>query len=122
MIFNQLGNNVIKILLFIWFVCNNIITFVEEKQRDMKVQKFFHRGTEINKIAFSEIEYDLEDKGIDVMKAFMLMADENENVYVSNGFLRGLGAASENEDGEWHHYFKKDEDGSFEAFKFKFND
>ena len=77
------------------------------KTKMMKTQKIFYKSTEINKIAFSEIESYLEEKGHDVMKAFMLLADENEFVYVSNGFVRGL-TRTENEAGEYHHYFIKD--------------
>lgn len=85
----------------------------------MKIQKYNIRGTEMNKIQFSEIEFDLEAKGINVNEAFDLMADEKEFVYVSNGFLRGL-SASENDIGEWHHYFKKEADGNFVAGKLNF--
>ncbi len=78
------------------------------------------RGTRMNKIQFSEIESFLEEKGLNVNESFDLLADEKEFVYVSNGFVEGLNK-SENEPGEWHHFFKKDIDGSFEAGKFKFN-
>jgi hypothetical protein len=84
----------------------------------MKIRKFFHRGTEMNKIAFSEIEDYLLEKGIDADEAFALMADEHEVVYVSNGFVRGL-LSDECESGEWHHYFKK-EDNHFVACKLQF--
>lgn len=83
----------------------------------MKTFKFNHRGTEINKIQFSEIEMYLEEKGINVHDAFDLMADEKEFVYVSNGFVRCL--FNENEIGEWHHFFVKE--NGFEALKLKFN-
>lgn len=86
----------------------------------MKVQTFTHRGSQINKIPFSEIEYDLQDKGFNTNELFCKMADENEFIYVSNGFLRGLNE-DVNQDGEWHHYFKKDSDGDFYAEKLKFN-
>ena len=85
----------------------------------MKTFKFFHRGSEINKIQFSEIEDLLLEKGFNIDDLFEIMADEDENIFVSNGFLRGLNA-SENEEGEYHHYFKKDKYGSFDAFKLNF--
>jgi len=81
--------------------------------------KFNHRGTEINKIAFSEIESYLEEKGINVDQAFFMLADEKEFIYVSNGFVSGL-TKDENESGEWHHFFVK-EGNTFEAKKFQFN-
>ena len=84
----------------------------------MKKQTIYNRGTEINKINFSEIEDKLEEKGFNIMSVFNLIADENENIYVSNGFVRGL--LNENEPSEWHHYFVKQEDGSFEAEKMYF--
>jgi hypothetical protein len=83
----------------------------------MNIQKFFIAGTEMNKMQFSEIESYLEDKGINVMEAFSMLADEKEMIYVSNGFVSGL--KSDNEIGEWHHFFKK-EGGHFIAGKFKF--
>ena len=86
----------------------------------MNTQSLYIRGTQINKIAFSEIADLLEDKGINVNEAFELLSDINEMIYVSNGFISGL-TTQENEQGEWHHYFKKSEDGSFEAGKMKFN-
>lgn len=87
----------------------------------MKIEKYNIRGTEMNKIAFSEIEFDLEAKGLDIDEAFELLADEKtEHVYVSNGFVRGLNAEV-NEEGEWHHFFKKGEDGNFTAGKMQFN-
>lgn len=73
----------------------------------------------MNKLQFSEIESYLEDKGMSVNAAFEMLADEKEYVYVSNGFISGL-RSKENEAGEWHHYFKKDEDGDFVAGKMKF--
>lgn len=91
---------------------------LRRKQKDMATQTFFHRGTEVNKIAFSDIEDDLEEKGFNVDECFSLMADEKEFVYVSNGFLRGL-RSDVNDAGEWHHYFKR-EDGDFSAFKLQF--
>jgi hypothetical protein len=86
----------------------------------MKTQKLNIRGTEINKISFSEIELSLEEKGLNVDHIFVLLADQSEFVYVSNGFLRGLNS-TENEVGEWHHYFTKDIDGHFIAGKLNFN-
>ena len=86
----------------------------------MKLNKYNIRGTEMNKMQFSEIEYYLEEKGLNVMEVFAQIADENEFIYVSNGFVRGL-TTNENEIGEWHHYFKKEADGSFTAGKLKFN-
>lgn len=86
----------------------------------MKTQKFNIRGTEMNKVQFNEIEDYLSAKGIDCNEAFNILADESEYVYVSNGFINGL-LASENEPGEWHHFFRKDIKGNFEASKLKFN-
>lgn len=86
----------------------------------MKAVKLQIRGTEMNKIAFAEIEPYLEEKGMNVDAIFSTIADSSEFVYVSNGFVRGL-KASENNEGEWHHYFKKDTDGTFSAGKLKFN-
>lgn len=85
----------------------------------MKTEKYNIRGTEMNRIQFSEIEDLLSDKGINVNKAFELMADDREFVYVSNGFVRGLNSEI-NESGEWHHFFVKD-GNTFEAKKFQFN-
>lgn len=86
----------------------------------MKIQKYNIRGTEMNKIQFSEIESYLEDKRIDVDSAFATLADDKEYVFVSNGFVRGL-RAEINDPGEWHHFFKKGADGGFYAGKFYFN-
>ena len=86
----------------------------------MDIYKFNHRGTEINKIQFSEIEHELEQKGFDVDFVFDLIADRNEYVFVSNGFIRGL-LSEKNEKGEWHHFFKKCDDGDFTAEKLSFN-
>jgi len=85
----------------------------------MHLQKYNIRGTEINKIQFSEIESYLEEKGFNINSVFDMIADEKENVYVSNGFVKGL-TAEVNEDGEWHHFFKKDIDGHFIAGKLQF--
>ena len=86
----------------------------------MKIQKINIRGTEVNKISFLDIEFSLEEKGLNVELIFSQIADQNEFVYVSNGFLRGLNS-NENEVGEWHHYFTKDTDGHFIAGKINFN-
>ena len=86
----------------------------------MNAQKYNIRGTEMNKMPFSEIESYLEEKCLDVMSIFMQIADDNEYVYVSNGFVRGL-REENNEVGEWHHYFKKESDGNFIAGKLNFN-
>lgn len=72
----------------------------------MEMQKYNIRGTEINKIQFSEIESYLEDKGININATFDMISDEKEFVYVSNGFVKGL-TAEVTESGEWHHFFKK---------------
>lgn len=85
----------------------------------MKTLKFNIRGTEINKLQFSEIESYLEEKGFDVNYVYEKIADENEFIYVSNGFLQGL-KAEKNEIGEWHHFFKKESDGHFVAGKLNF--
>jgi hypothetical protein len=86
----------------------------------MNAQKYNIRGTEINKIQFSEIESYLEDKGLNVNKIFEQIADEKEYVYVSNGFVKGL-LNETNEIGEWHHFFKKDLDSDFVSGKLQFN-
>jgi|DEB19_MinimDraft_2_1074335.scaffolds.fasta_scaffold63638_1 hypothetical protein len=86
----------------------------------MKALKYNIRGTEINKIQFSEIESYLEEKGLNSDAVFAMIADENEFIYVSNGFVKGL-QKEENEAGEWHHFFKKDIDGDFIAGKMNFN-
>ena len=85
----------------------------------MKILNFYHRGTQIVKIQFSEIESYLEEKGIDVNNAFSILADENENIYVSYGFYLGL-LNNVNSENEWHHYFKKN-GNEFIAGKFQFN-
>lgn len=86
----------------------------------MNALKYNIRGTEMNKLPFAEIEPYLQEKGLDVMSIFYQMADEREFVYVSNGFMRGL-RAEQNEVGEWHHYFKKESDKNFTAYKLNFN-
>jgi hypothetical protein len=86
----------------------------------INLQKYFVKGTTINKIPFSEIEPYLEEKGFNINQVFLKMADDKEFVYVSNGFIQGL-KADTNENGEWHHYFKKDDDGFFTAHKLFFN-
>jgi hypothetical protein len=68
------------------------------KSDNMKTQKLNIRGTEVNKIQFSDIEFSLEEKGLNVNFIFSLIADENEFVYVSNGFLRAINS-TENEIG-----------------------
>ena len=85
----------------------------------MNITKLHIRGSEINKLQFSEIESYIEEKGLNVNAIFQMIADESEMVYVSNGFLRGL-MRDENEVGEWHHFFKKDIDGHFIAGKLQF--
>ena len=69
---------------------------------------------------FSEIESYLEEKGLNTNNIFSQIADDNEYIYVSNGFVRGL-LSPENEIGEWHHFFKKENDGNFVAGKLQFN-
>jgi hypothetical protein len=86
----------------------------------MNAQKYNIRGTEMNKIQFSEIESYLEDKELNVNEIFEQIADEKEYVYVSNGFVKGL-LNENNEVGEWHHFFKKDLDGDFVAGKLQFS-
>jgi hypothetical protein len=49
----------------------------------------------------------------------MLLADESEYVYVSNGFITGL-KNNQNSENEWHHFFTK-EGKDFTANKFQFN-
>lgn len=85
------------------------------KLKVMKVQKIFHRGTEINKMQFSEAEHSLECMGIDLNEAFDKMADEKEYIYISNGFLASL-KREVVEQGEWHHFFFGND---FKASKFK---
>jgi hypothetical protein len=83
----------------------------------MKIEKYNIRGTEMNRIQFSEIEIYLEEKGHNINVAFEMLADEKEFVYVSNGFVNGL--LNENTPGEWHHYFQK-EGNNFNAGKYNF--
>ena len=90
-----------------------------QNNNNMNAQKYNIRGTEMNKMPFSEIESYLEEKGLDVMAIFMQIADDSEFVYVSNGFVSGL-RADQNEVGEWHHFFKKESDGNFTAGKLNF--
>lgn len=85
----------------------------------MKLSKYNIRGTEMNKMQFSEIVDYLEEKGLNVNEVFAMIADSNEFIYVSNGFIRGL-TTSVNETGEWHHFFKKEGDGNFVAGKMNF--
>lgn len=85
----------------------------------MKTQKFFVRGSEFNKLQFSEIESYLEAKGINVNAIFSQIADDNEFIYISNGFVNSL-LKNENSQEEWHHYFTKNSDGTFEAGKLIF--
>jgi len=85
----------------------------------MKTETYNIRGTRMNKMQFSEIVSYLEDKGLSIDAIFDTIADEKEFIYVSDGFVKGL--LNENEIGEWHHYFKKLEDGNFEAGKLKFS-
>lgn len=83
--------------------------------------KFTYRGTEINKIDINSIESLLENKGININEAYSLMGDgQSDFIYVSNGFLRGLNDL-DTQPKEWHHYFKKNNDDSFEAFKLNFD-
>jgi hypothetical protein len=88
----------------------------------MEKQSIYYKGTEINKISLCDFDViiKLEEKGFNVMDVMMLIADDNNNAYVSNGFIRGL-MLDENEPNEWHHYFVKHEDGSFEAEKMYFD-
>ena len=99
-----------------------MILFVQNLNRvylsGMKAQVINYRGTTINAIWFSDMEAALEAKGFDINTIFSLIADEKEKCYVSNGFIRGL--HSDNEIGEWHHYFVKEADGTFEARKLQF--
>lgn len=85
----------------------------------MQIIKLNIRGTEMNKVDFSDIEEMLENKGINILEANALMADDNDKVFVSNGFLSGLKNET-TEVNEWHHYFVKQEDGTFEASKLNF--
>lgn len=85
----------------------------------MKIQKYNIRGTEMNKMQFSEIEEILIEKHFNVQEVFEKIADQNEFIYVSNGFVKGL-TSEINEIGEWHHFFKKETDGTFTAGKLSF--
>ena len=85
----------------------------------MKTQLLFSRGSRINKVQWSlDLEDILTEIGFDVNYLFNEMADENEYIYVSNGFLNRIN--KEYEDGEWHHFFKKDSFGTFDAFRLSF--
>jgi hypothetical protein len=85
----------------------------------MKIQKLNIRGSVFNKVQFSEICDDLEDLGFDVDSVFNLICDDKEFCYVSNGFLNALRTPIQ--EGEWHHFFKKEDDGSFVAGKLNFD-
>ena len=73
----------------------------------------------MNKMQFSEIEEILIEKKFNVQEVFEKIADQNEFIYVSNGFIKGL-TSEANEFGEWHHFFKKENDGTFVAGKLQF--
>lgn len=91
------------------------------QKETMNIQKIHNRGTEINKINFYDLEEFLEEKGI-YDKAFEnLLNEKNDFVYISNGFLYSLRSTEDVQPNEWHHYFKKDESGFFEAFKLMFD-
>ena len=85
----------------------------------MKAEKIYYRGTEINKINFYDLEDLLEEKGLYKKVFNNCLNEENDCVYVSNGFLLGLNQ-EEIAHHEWHHYFIKNEDGSFECEKLQF--
>lgn len=78
-------------------------------------QTINYRGTSINKVHISDVQDELENKGLNINELF---GEEDDYCYVSCGFMRGL-CASENTPGEWHHYFKKD-GADFSAFKMNF--
>lgn len=85
-------------------------------------KSIYNRGTEINKVYFYDVEDLFENLSIDSNQVYNLLADENEFIYISNGFCNALKNSSEDiQNGEWHHYFTKEEDGSFQANKFYFN-
>ncbi|CAB4153424.1 hypothetical protein UFOVP622_36 [uncultured Caudovirales phage] len=86
----------------------------------MKTEKINYKGTEINKVNFYELEELLEEKGIYKKVFNNCLNEENDCVYISNGFLLGL-TTEENTPNEWHHYFIKQLDGSFECEKLNFN-
>lgn len=87
----------------------------------MNYQEINIRGTRMCKVQFCEIEDYLIEKGIDANEAFDIMADEREFCYISNGFRVGLlNDVDFISKGEWHHYFVKQEDGSFSAKKLSF--
>lgn len=83
---------------------------------------FNHRGTTINKIDLFDFQYELESLGFNIYELCAQIGQDGEEIaYVSNGFLAGLREFEDNNDGEWHHYFVKDEEGCFTAGKLKFN-
>lgn len=86
----------------------------------MTTEKINYRGTEINKINFYDLEDLLEQKGLYKKVFNNCLNEENDCVYISNGFLLGLNQ-EEVTPNEWHHYFIKNEDNSFECEKLKFN-
>lgn len=83
----------------------------------MDIQKLNIKGSQVNKIYFSDIEDYLIDCGFDSDELFDIMADSNECIYISNGFLSAV-KRNDFEGGEWHHYFIKDND--FEAKRLQF--
>jgi hypothetical protein len=82
----------------------------------MKIEIYHIKGKTINKAQFSIIEDYAEKFDKNTNQLFALMADEKEHVYFSNGFKQAL-TSSYVSKGEWHHYFKKDGRGGFDAGK-----
>lgn len=80
-----------------------------------------NRGTSIIKLWICDkVEEMLENINISPRQLEDQIGDGNGYIYISNGFLSALEYGSV-EEREWHHYFKKDEDGNFYAGKYCFN-
>ena len=87
----------------------------------MKTEKINYRGTEINKVDAYDVQdllIDMDLNGKNILS--QINPNEDDNVYVSNGFLYAL-KNQESTINEWHHYFIKKLDGSFECEKVNFN-
>jgi hypothetical protein len=80
----------------------------------------FTRGTKINKLDVWECEEAFENLGINIYDIIDTCCSEDSDfIYISSGFLHML-EMEEKVDGEYHHYFIKQEDGSFECETYKF--
>ena len=88
------------------------------------LRKFGHRGSDFNKVQICEVEEEIKWGDNEFLKTHLstildLISSEcGEYAYVSNGFIRGLETSFEDiQEDEWHHFFKKDGDDHFIAYK-----